>query len=81
MSDTQRIAGELHLSLEAVAACYRIELTVLREAYELGLVGQRVGASIVIAASRLDRVAEIVRLHVHHGIDLRALVLRFEPEP
>ena len=80
MSEERRIAGELVLSLETVAAFYRVELTVLREACELGLFGALGTADVGIAASRLDRVAEIVRLHVHHGIELGALFLLLDPE-
>ena len=80
MSGERRIAGELVLSLETVAAFYRVELTVLREACELGLIGALGAADVGIAASRLDRVAEIVRLHVHHGIELGALLLLLDPE-
>jgi len=80
VSGSRRSGDELVLSLETVAACYRVELTVLRQACELGLFGEPRGAELGIAASRLDRVAEIVRLHVHHGIELSTLFLLLDPE-
>lgn len=80
MSETRVIEGELYVSVEAVAACYRVEAALLLEAHELGLVGRRVGSAVLVAARRLDRVAQIVRLHVHCGIGLEALFLHLDPE-
>lgn len=70
------IGGELHLSLQVVAECYRVELAWLRDAFEIGLlVGHREKNEIVIAAGMMDRVAEIVRLHVYYRLDLSAITL------
>ena len=70
------IGGELHLTLQAVAECYRVEVAWLQDAYDLGMLGRgrRQGETIVIAARMLDRVAEIVRLHVYYSLDLNAIV-------
>ena len=83
---TERIVleGELYLTLEAVAHCYQVEVTWLREAYELGLLGRgrRIDGGVAIAAARLDRVATIFRLHFHQGVNLPgiALVLGIDEE-
>ena len=70
-----RIEGELYVTLEIVADCYRVESAWLRRVYELGLLGQgRVrDTQLVISARRLDRVARIVQLHFHHGVSLELL--------
>ena len=66
------IRGELHLTLAAVAECYRVDVTWLEQVFDLGLLGRgaRTGSVTVIPARQLDRVARIVRLHFHHGVDL-----------
>jgi hypothetical protein len=69
------IRGELHLTLEAVAECYRVEVAWLREVHGFGLLGPgaSAGDSTAIPARQLDRVARIVRLHFHHGLDLSGI--------
>ncbi|MBL8802732.1 MAG: hypothetical protein JNN27_12090 [Planctomycetes bacterium] len=69
------IDGELYLSLDLVAELYRVQPLVLRSACEQGLIAPIAphGASVCIAAFRLDRVATIVRLHVGLGLDLRRI--------
>lgn len=71
------VGGELYLSLETVAEVYRVEVTLLREAYDQGLLGSGVdsGPSVCIAAVHMDRVATIVRLHAALGLDLETIVL------
>jgi hypothetical protein len=75
------VAGELHLTLEVVAECYRVEARMLHEVYELGLLGRGAVAedSIAIHVSRLDRVAEVVRLHRYLGVDLSGILLLLGP--
>jgi hypothetical protein len=77
------IRGETWFTLETVARCYEIEVGFLEEVYEQGLLGrgERVGASLAVAAEMLDRVARILRLH-RQGVDVAgiALLLR-EPGP
>ena len=74
------IGGELHLTLQVVAECYRVEVVWLRDAFEIGLLeGRREKGDIVIAAGMMDRVAEIVRLHVYHRLDLQAITLLLGP--
>ena len=70
------IGGELHLSLQAVADCYRVEVAWLQDAYDLGMLGRGrlQDETVVIAAHMLDRAAEIVRLHVYYRLDLNAIV-------
>lgn len=71
------IDGQLYLHLEVVAECYHVEVTWLREVYELGLLGdgRRVEATIAIPVVSLDRVARIIRMHFHYGQDLGSLEL------
>lgn len=66
------IDGEVHVALEVVAECYRVEADWLRKVYRQGLLGagHERDRVVVIAAARLDRVARIVRLHFHYGVGL-----------
>lgn len=67
--------GELYLTLETVAECYHIEISWVREVYDQGLLGEgaNVRGSIAIAASMLDRFAEVQRLRRQTGLDLVAI--------
>lgn len=71
------IRGELYLTLETVAECYRVEAVWLREVYETGLLGpgEELGDSIAIAASMLDRMGDILRLHQQQGINLAGILI------
>lgn len=66
------IEGETYITLEGVAECYECEITWLREVYDLGLLGhgRTVEQSIAIELSKLDRVADVIRMSVYQGIDL-----------
>lgn len=78
MSDERvYLSGELYLSLETVAEVYRVRTVWLREVYDLGLLGRGhvKGPTICIAATELDRVATIVRLHEVLGLDADAISL------
>lgn len=70
------IRGHLYLTLETVAACYRVEVDWLHEVYETGLLGsgERVGDSTAIAAAQLDRLGEILRLSRQQGINLAGIL-------
>jgi hypothetical protein len=74
-SGSRRIDGRLHLSLTTVAHCYEVQTAWLEAVYEQGLLrhAQVVETSVLIEASDLDRVARIVRLHFHHGVDLAGI--------
>ena len=71
------IRGETYLTLEIVAECYRVERSWLEEVYELGLLGEgeRSEQGVAITARKLDRVAEILQLHFHHGVDLSGIAV------
>jgi hypothetical protein len=74
--ETIVIRGEVYLTLEALADCYRVEVAWLHEVYELGLLGdgERVGATTVVSATMLDRTARILRLHLQQGVDLMGIL-------
>ena len=80
MRRTLHLHGEVYVALESVAECYEVEISWVRECYEHGLFGrgERVERSIAIPATRLDRVAEVVRLHRHMGLDFDAIELLLE---
>jgi hypothetical protein len=73
---TATIRGELWVTLEAAADCYEVEVTWVREVYELGLLGpgEQVGSSTAIAAMELDHLARALRLHRQQGLELTAIV-------
>lgn len=82
-ADMLRVEGVLYLSLETVAELYRVEVVLLREVYELGLLGRGVaggggGATVCIAAAELDRVATVVRLQRVLGHDVDAICVHLE---
>lgn len=66
---------EQYLRLETVAELYRVRVLWLREVADSGLLGpcERGDDGPLIAIVQLDRVAAIVRLHVHLGLDLTQL--------
>lgn len=76
------IEGEAYLSLAAIAECYACQVEWMVEVYEWGLLGRGrvVGEEILISTCLLDRVADVVRLNVYHGVGLSALALLLEPE-
>ena len=77
------IRGQLYLTLETVADCYRVEVEWLHEVYETGLLGPgaRVGDSMAIAACMLDRMGEILRLHRQQGINLAGILKFLDEKP
>ena len=70
------IRGEVYVTLEAVAECYRVDRYWLQRVYDFGLLGsgERSEEHVAITARKLDRVAEILQLHFHHGVDLPGIV-------
>ena len=70
---------ERFLTLEVVAAWFEVRVTWLEEVYEAGLLGAgaRRRETIELAASELDRVARIIRLHHYEGVDLSGIALLF----
>ena len=71
------IEGESYLTLEAISECYACEVTWMREAYQVGLFGLGVvhGDDLLLSVRLLDRVAEVVRLGRHHGLDFEVIAL------
>lgn len=71
------LRGELYLSLEEVAECYHVELAWVREVVDLGLLGrcELTRGRLVVAATRLDRVAEILRLQRQQGVNLAGIAM------
>lgn len=75
-----RIEGELWLTLETVAECYRVEVTWVREVYARGLLGPGtdVEQTTAVAAAALDRMARVLRLHQLEGLHLEGIARRLE---
>jgi hypothetical protein len=70
------VRGETLVTLEAAAECYRVEVAWVREVYRLGLLGpgEPTGATFAVdAGSALDRLAEVIRLHRHQGLQLEEI--------
>jgi len=74
------LGGEVYLTLDSVASLYRVETDLLAAICDLGLLEsvERVEDSLALAAAELDRLAEILRLHVHFGVDLESVALLLE---
>lgn len=77
------IEGELHLGFDEISQCYACDAAWMREAYEFGLFGpgRLHEGDIVLAARRLDRIADVVRLGFHQGwaFESIALILGHDP--
>lgn len=76
------IEGETYLSLAAIAECYCCEVDWVHEVYQHGLLGRGrvVGEEILLSTCVLDRVADVVRLSVYHGVGLGAVALLLTPD-
>lgn len=76
MNSWLEIRGEAFVTLETAALCYRVERAWIEEVYAHGLIGhgERVGSSIAVRASELDRLATILRWNRHHGLALEAIL-------
>lgn len=81
-SESLVIRGEVYVSLSTIAACYDVQLQWVEEVYEFGLLGtgESVGEQIAVAAVKLERMARIVRLHFHYGVNLTGLPGLLDPE-
>lgn len=71
MSQTHR-----YISLVAVAECFAVEVSVVEEIYEFGLLGRgrRENDELAIAAEHLQRVADVLRL-ARQGVNLEGIAL------
>ena len=70
------VHGELHITLEAVARFYEVEVAFLQEVRAYGLLRHvaTVEGRLALAATELDDVACIVRLH-RQAVDLPGIAL------
>ncbi|MCA8943611.1 MAG: MerR family transcriptional regulator [Planctomycetes bacterium] len=71
MSSTTRF-----ITLVAVAECFQVEVRVVREYYEFGLLGRgrHENDELAIATEQLQRVADILRL-ARQGVNLEGIAL------
>ncbi len=71
-TDYFHVEGVRWVTVDAVARCYTVKVEWVREVVSTGLLGQSVERSgtLAITAAQLERVAKIVQLHFHHGVDL-----------
>ena len=69
--------GEVFVTFATAAECFRVELRFIEAVYATGLLGpgERIGDTIALAGADMDRLAEILRWHRHHGLDLEALTV------
>lgn len=69
---TITIRGETYIRIDDVAAFYHCSTEWLLEARDLDLLGpvEEVEETLAISTALLDRVAELVRLHEHLGVEL-----------
>lgn len=74
------LRGESWIRADAAAACYACDLALVESALALGLLGpgERVGSLLFLRTVMLDRLAVIVRLHLHHEIPLGAVAALLE---
>lgn len=80
---TLLVRGETYLTLETAARCYSLEVSWVRQVYELGLLGEGEpsGGDIAIPAPMLDRLARVVHLARHLGVELELVSLLLEEPP
>lgn len=71
------------IRLEVVAEIYEVRVLWIREVYEYGLLGPGIeeGSTVKIAATQLDRVAQVVRLHGTLGLGLESMALALGLQP
>jgi hypothetical protein len=64
-----------------LTALVQVEVRWVEEVYHYGLLGpgELVGDALAIAAPTLDRVATIIHLHFHQGLDLHGIVALLGP--
>ena len=75
--------GETWVTVEAVAKCYHVEVSLLSSACEQGYLTHTVDTTgaLAVAVREFDRVAVLVRLHVYQGVSLDAVGLFLEVRP
>lgn len=66
-----------YVSLRTVAECYDVEIAWVEEVYEFGLLGegQTIEGEAAITDDMLERVAEIRRLQIQHGVNLPGIAI------
>ena len=74
--------GESWITIETVAETFACEVSLVRQVYERGLLGpgERVDQALFVRTAMLDRVAVIVRMHVHQGLGLSAIEVLLDDE-
>jgi MerR HTH family regulatory protein len=74
-TDHFQFEGVRWITVEAVAQCYTVQVEWVREVVSTGLLGESVERSgtLAITAAQLERVAKIVQLHFHLGVDLTGI--------
>ena len=74
-TDHFHVEGVRWVTVDAVARCYTVKVEWVREVVATGLLGRSVERSgtLTITAAQLERVAKIVQLHFHHGVDLAGI--------
>jgi len=79
MTRLVELHGELYMSVESAAECYRVEARWIEEVHRSGLLrGERVGGSLALPARELDRLAAVLRWHRHHGLALETVLALLE---
>ena len=68
------VRGELFVTVESAAACYRVEARWIEEIHGRGWLGpaERVEGGLALPVRQLDRLAALVRWHRHLGLELEA---------
>jgi hypothetical protein len=66
------VRGELYVTVESAAECYRVDVRWIEEVRRHGVLGpaELVGGAQGIPVSALDRLAAVLRWHRHLGLDL-----------
>jgi hypothetical protein len=69
------LRGESWIRLDVVADCYACEVSLVESVVRLGMLGptEREGPALFVRTATLDRVATILRLHLHHELDLTSV--------
>lgn len=77
-----QVRGESYLTLEVAAECYQLEVSWVRQVYDLGLLGpgERTGEGLAIPAPMLDRLARVIHLARHLDIELDLVTLLLEQD-
>jgi hypothetical protein len=75
MTDCFVVEGVRYVTVEATARCYTVQVEWVRQVVRLGLIETFVEGqdTLAIAATELERMAKIVQLHFHLGVELASL--------